>query len=415
MPPSTLLRSLVLVLALSVGFGAATVTAQRTWIVDAASGPGTDFTDLPPAVAAASDGDVLVVRAGSYADFTTGKGITILGVPGATMVRGFPWFGPCFRVAGLPAGRTFRAYGLVLQENQRQQVEIEDCAGSVHLEDVRAGFGSYPGPIVSIVVTRSPAVTLVGCGTREPYWSSFVVHATASRVQVVRCTLKGVSALDDPRAGSRMATAGLTVGAGGVVDLVDGPVFGGHGVAGWFGPPRPSAPAIHLNGGTVRLRRGAATNVLAGIGVDPGLPIPAIAGTGVVDADATVPIVPYAGAPAIEPSVTASTGPWPGLSQSGGDLGAPITWTIASPPGGAFVLAAGTFATPLATPVGDLFLDLSSVVVFVGGTQPPAGTTTTTVPVPTTPVLRGQGFGVQAAAATSLGVRLTNATVVVLR
>ena len=36
------------------------------WIVDAANGPGTNFLDLPPAVAAAASGDTIIVRAGSY-------------------------------------------------------------------------------------------------------------------------------------------------------------------------------------------------------------------------------------------------------------------------------------------------------------------------------------------------------------
>lgn len=40
---------------------AASVPSQRTWKVHHAGGPGVDFTDLPPAVAAASPGDEIWV------------------------------------------------------------------------------------------------------------------------------------------------------------------------------------------------------------------------------------------------------------------------------------------------------------------------------------------------------------------
>ena len=67
--------SRVLLLALL----ASPLCAQRTWIVDANNGPGTDFTDLPPALAAASSGDTLIVRPGNYQGGTTAKALRILG------------------------------------------------------------------------------------------------------------------------------------------------------------------------------------------------------------------------------------------------------------------------------------------------------------------------------------------------
>lgn len=51
-----------------------------TYIVDVANGPGTDFVDLRRAIASARDGDVLLVRRGSYGSIeVTGKGLTIVG------------------------------------------------------------------------------------------------------------------------------------------------------------------------------------------------------------------------------------------------------------------------------------------------------------------------------------------------
>jgi hypothetical protein len=63
---------------------------QTTWVVDAAAGPGSHFTDLPAAIAAAADGDTILVRAGSYSAFTiTAKELAIRGAGvGITIVNG---------------------------------------------------------------------------------------------------------------------------------------------------------------------------------------------------------------------------------------------------------------------------------------------------------------------------------------
>lgn len=109
--------------------------AQRTWIVDAANGAGTDFTDLPAAEAAAVPGDTLLVRSGTYSPFTTSKGLTVIGVRGQTVIRWTNAF-EILRVANLPSGQTFAAYGLVL-ENQGLNIgalSLSGNAGHVHIE-----------------------------------------------------------------------------------------------------------------------------------------------------------------------------------------------------------------------------------------------------------------------------------------
>ena len=42
---------------------AASAAQSQTWIVDAQSGPGTNFVDLPPALQVAQDGDTVLVEA----------------------------------------------------------------------------------------------------------------------------------------------------------------------------------------------------------------------------------------------------------------------------------------------------------------------------------------------------------------
>jgi hypothetical protein len=76
---------------------------QRTWIVDASNGTGANFTDLPPAFAAASAGDTILVRAGAYSTASVNKPLRVLGAPGALLGTG----NPCLTISGIPAGATF--------------------------------------------------------------------------------------------------------------------------------------------------------------------------------------------------------------------------------------------------------------------------------------------------------------------
>ncbi len=59
-------------LALSFALFVPAAAAQpMTWIVDQNNGPGTNFTDLPPALVAAASGDTILVRPGGYTASTT--------------------------------------------------------------------------------------------------------------------------------------------------------------------------------------------------------------------------------------------------------------------------------------------------------------------------------------------------------
>ena len=45
------------------------LAAQRTWIVDRNGGAGVDFTDILPAITAASAGDRIVVRPADFSPY----------------------------------------------------------------------------------------------------------------------------------------------------------------------------------------------------------------------------------------------------------------------------------------------------------------------------------------------------------
>lgn len=69
--------------SLAAGLALASPSLASTWIVDDDGGVGVHFTDLPPAIAAAVDGDVILVKPGAYNGFTSiGKAVKVLGEPG---------------------------------------------------------------------------------------------------------------------------------------------------------------------------------------------------------------------------------------------------------------------------------------------------------------------------------------------
>ena len=113
----------VLQLALWIGVSGF-ATAQNTWIVDAASGPGANFTDLPVAVAAAADGDEILVRAGVYGMTTVTKALRITGEPGAELRSRRT--DDVLLIQGLPAG-PIRALTIWSQIFHCRQIPVFAC------------------------------------------------------------------------------------------------------------------------------------------------------------------------------------------------------------------------------------------------------------------------------------------------
>lgn len=123
-----------------------------TWVVDDDGGPGVDFTDLPPAIAAASAGDVIVVRDGQYSEFTLSKGLSIVADTGHAPA--FKKYGD-LTIAGIPKGDTAvlsgfgpAIYNAILIENCEGHVVVDDCSFE--------GSSSFPG----IQVLHCDLVTL---------------------------------------------------------------------------------------------------------------------------------------------------------------------------------------------------------------------------------------------------------------
>ncbi len=155
---------------------AATVSAQTTWIVDNQARPGSHFTDMPQAIAAASPGDTIFARPSvtPYSAFTVDKGLTIIGplqTPSPVTIH------------NIPASQRFVAFGLTNVRGQEHVVRIYDCLGPVHLQTLTTVDLRFPGwiePDLGIIdVRRSQNVTLVDCLTQVMH----VEHSNVLNVQ----------------------------------------------------------------------------------------------------------------------------------------------------------------------------------------------------------------------------------------
>ena len=141
----------------SVGL-ARVVLAPTTWIV--AAGGGGNFTDIQPAIDAASDGDLILIQAGSYSAFTLDKGLTLIGAPG------------------------------VFSSNGR----VQAATGPASLADMRIGGLAIEGCDFVVV---GDGLDLVGSsGVTTPFGAATVVVTDCADVRFVDTKITGSSPFD---------------------------------------------------------------------------------------------------------------------------------------------------------------------------------------------------------------------------
>ncbi len=113
-------------------FAATLASAQgKLWIVDQAGGPGTDFTDIQPAVDAASDGDTILLRTGSpaYPAFTIdGKSLVVTEDAGESI-----------RTGDVLVRNVAASQSVTLRGMDTSTLRIELAEGPVLVEDVGQG------------------------------------------------------------------------------------------------------------------------------------------------------------------------------------------------------------------------------------------------------------------------------------
>lgn len=151
------------------------------WIVDASGGG--HFTDIPPAIVAASPGDVLLVLPGTYSGFTLDKRVHVIGqganvnVGGSTSIQNLTTTGAC-AISGLTLGI----------------LSVENCTAPIVLDGLTLQAWFRIAACGDVRILRSSITGHDGNGS----WPSFHyepggpgIDVDGARVELVECTVIG--------------------------------------------------------------------------------------------------------------------------------------------------------------------------------------------------------------------------------
>ncbi len=350
---------------------ATAATAQQTLVVDQA-GTG-QFTDIPPAIAAAAPGDRVLVLAGRYSAFTVDKPITVTTNEAVNV--------PSIHVQGIGAGSTCVVAGFTLFWHP-VRLSVQNCPGRVHLQSITMHGLNLFQPTLRIQSARSISLSEVSFeGSAEIF---------DSVVSLERCTFYGGTV-------DRWTSPGLAATRSRL--LVTGGLFRGTGGSYTYayGTP-PATSGIQLLGNSeARLTGGA--QLVGGISFPfPGPPsrAPAI---GVLssraEADPSVILDPIPSDGSVIPTMI------PAVSVASQSAGSALTPEIHAPPGALVGLLGSYPSAPLRFAPGDIWLDLPTAFPLFTGTIPATGVLQVTVPISGSAYPQGSTFTMQAAVVAS--------------
>lgn len=239
----------------------------KVWVVDDVAGPGVDFTTLPPAIAAAANGDTILVQPGQYHDLVDidGKSLALIGPaqPEVAYTAGI-------RVRNLAAGQHVLLRNLTSWFEpfvaSELKVLLEDNAGTVWIEDFR--LQAQPGGraqfenCAEVVLLRSvfkggaeppPAADLTGSGIVGVVSIDSSVHAYGCEFIGGSGSVSGFIAYGSDGADAFQLKGGLLFAAdctftGGDAGIIPGPTCGsghsGDGIELTAGATAPSASTL---------------------------------------------------------------------------------------------------------------------------------------------------------------------------
>ncbi|MCA8944117.1 MAG: hypothetical protein KDB80_16250 [Planctomycetes bacterium] len=215
-----------LLVSLSAVALSVSLSGQQVLIVDSAGGGG--FTDIPPAIAAASPGDAILVRTGAYTGFSLDKGLKLVFEPGTEMlpaevyVNAVP-VGQTVVLSGLRPNTFFLRWfltnneGRILVEDSdaRLGLTISSCA-QVSLErvDIQGGVvRTAPPAAVSI---NDSTVLMTDCLVTGglDFVAVAGVNSTNSDVVIADCSITGGVGFSTGGGPGLRVTNGLTTVAG---------------------------------------------------------------------------------------------------------------------------------------------------------------------------------------------------------
>ena len=380
-------------LAALLGALCAVSPAQQVHVVDASGGGGSQYTEISDAVAAAVAGDVVEVRAGTYALFTVDKGISVI----ADKTTGVAQVSGGVRIENVPAGWPAVISGFFFLPGFPVDygIEVRNNVGAVHLDDLirNNAFGE------GVKIHNNAIVSMRDCSITG---YDIAMTVTQSALHMDGCTIAAGAQING-RQGSALQCDGSTVHAGSTLL---------HGGASSFYPGFES-PGLHLISGTVCL--GAGTTVAAGI-VPPGftLPVEAIFSEGgSIAMDGAAQLVPFGGSPATLGPATPVDTIVPAVHLEGASPGGNFAADILAPEGSTAVTFFGLASPPIALPFGTFWVAAPRVVVDVGAV-PVGGERNALLPVPSY-FPEGLSFAVQSVVIDSGSLYFSTPSVAVVR
>lgn len=251
-PVRSLTVAALLVLAPSSAFA-----GGAAWIVDANGGPGSHFTDIPPAIAVAQPNDRVFVRAGIYSGFVLDKPIVVRGVAGALV-------SDLVRIQNTPA--TTRC---VVSQLEVPGLQVSGCAGGVVLERVRNwspqnGLGGGASVLSSADVRMRACEFAIYDEAYDGDNGLNAVFVSAATLEIVSSTLvgqHGAGTQTNPAFGPGVGGAGVLANSASTLSVALSTLVGGGGGWAYFGAGREGGSALFLSGNS---RARAAQSVLAG-------------------------------------------------------------------------------------------------------------------------------------------------------
>src|SRR5690606_21054232 len=192
----------------------AVAAAQKVWVVAPVLGTGVDFTVIQDAVDAASDGDVVLVRAGTYAGFEIdGKGLTVAGDAPITLTDGSR-----VTVENTTAGQSVVVRGFSLTTHAFGALSIALCSGPVTIEDCAFSLLPSTAFFTAAAMAAAADVTLIDCrisagtGLRGPVPA---LSVSTSNLHLFGCTIEGASSsVRSPGAAGATVASSVLVVAG---------------------------------------------------------------------------------------------------------------------------------------------------------------------------------------------------------
>ncbi len=385
------------------------VQAQKTWIVDQTGGG--HFKTLQAAANAASHGDTIYIRAGSfYRGFQTSKALTV------RSAKRLAIFG-AITVSKIPKGRVFS-----IKKLQLSGLILTNNAGGIHVEDI-AFWRASPGTKLCSI-RQCQLVTFTNCTSRlgSPFstYSSVTqpptVEIDRSNVTLTDCNMQGVSYYFN-NFWLWKGSPAIAVSAS-KLRISGGTLVGGNGTSYTSSANKTTTwnaePAIQLTGGSLMIDEADKARIAAG-SINSGNSVQ----HAIIASGTKITIDPKVSLTSLNTTLHVKGGTLGRASlqsvlATGANSSGQVKTTRYGTAGSISILTLGSPSLPLATPYGELWLGLTPLFFLDPTLLPQSGEKDLSIPVPAKGLPNGLALTFQALEITGTKLHLSLPTTILI-